>query len=114
MKLLTNNDNVVIDFGENIIYAKPGAEDGGLMLCDKSDATHIWNREKNIAYMANQELSGISMFEVDKIPEEVVPQQYKYVNNEFIINEDYTPYVSPEERLTMLEDVVNMILLGGI
>ena len=109
MKVLLKENNVVFDFGKDIIFAKPGAEDGGLMSCDEKDATHIWNREKNTACMNNGE---ITMVEVDNVPEEVKAEEYKYVDGAFVINEEYVPYVSPEERITMLEDVINEMLLG--
>lgn len=113
MKLLVNKENVVSDFGNDIIYAKPGAEDGGLMPCSESEATHIWNREKNVAYMTNKEISGIIMIDVENIPEKVVPLKYKYVNSEFVENEDYVEYHSEEDRISALEDMINMLLLGG-
>lgn len=114
MKVLLNKDNVVFDFGEDIIFAKPGAEDGGLMPCEEAEATHIWNREKNTACMANKELSGITMIEIDNIPEEVEVEKYKYENGNFIINEDYIEYHSEQERIEALENMVNMLLLGGL
>lgn len=109
MKVLVNKENVVFDFGEDIVFAKGGAEDGGLQKCTESEATHIWNRTANTACMNNGE---ITMIEVDSIPEEVKAHEYKYVNGEFIVNEDFVPYVAPEERIAMLEDMVNMLLLG--
>lgn len=113
MKLLVKDNNVIFDFGEDIIFAKPGAEDGGLMPCEETEATHIWNREKNMACMANKEISGITMIEVDSIPKEVEAEKYKYENGNFIVNEDYVEYHSEEERIAALEDMVNMLLLGG-
>ena len=113
MKLLLKEDNVIFDFGEDIVYAKGGAEDGGLMACEETEATHIWNREKNIACMADKELSGITMIEVDEIPEEVEAEKYKYEDGKFIVNEDYVEYHSEQERIAALEDMVNMLLLGG-
>lgn len=114
MKVLLNEKNVVFDFGEDIIFAKPGAEDGGLMPCEEAEATHIWNREKNIACMANRELSGITMIEVAEIPEGVEVQKYKYVDGEFVENEEYVEYHSEQERIEALEDMVNMLLMGGM
>lgn len=110
MKLLLNNKNIIFDFGADIIYAKPGAADGGLMPCEKLEATHIWNREKNMAYMANKE---IIMIDIDNIPEEVQVEKYKYENGNFIINQEYIEYHSDRERIEALENVVNMLLLGG-
>ena len=109
MKVLLNENNVVFDFGEDIVFAKGGAPDGGLQECAEAEATHIWNREKNMACMNNGE---ITMVEVEEIPVEVKEQEYKYVDGAFVINEEYVPYVSPEDRIAMLEDVINEMLLG--
>lgn len=111
MKLLINENNVVFDFGEDIIFAKPGAEDGGLMLCGEDEATHIWNREKNSACMAHRE---ITMLEVTEIPEWVEADKYKYVDGEFVENEDYIERHSDTERISALEDMMNLMLMGGI
>ena len=109
MKVLLNEEKVVFDFGEDIVFAKGGAADGGLQECAEAEATHIWNREKNMACMNNGE---IKMVEVDTIPEEVKAQEYKYVDGAFVVNEDYVPYISPEDRIAALEDMVNWLLLG--
>lgn len=111
MKVLLNEKNVVFDFGKDIIFAKPGAEDGGLMPCEEAEATHIWNREKNMACMAGRE---ITMVEVNNVPEEVTVEKYKYVDGEFVENEDYVEYHSEQERISALEDMVNMLLMGGM
>ncbi len=109
MKVLLNNENVVFDFGEDIVFAKGGAEDGGLQPCEQAEATHIWNREQNTAVMNDGE---IVLVEVKEISEEIKAHEYKYINGEFVINEDFVPYKSPEERIAMLEDVINEMLLG--
>lgn len=109
MKVLLNEKNVLFDFGKDIVFAKGGAPDGGLQECPEAEATHIWNREKNVACMNDGE---ITMVEVAEIPEEVKEQEYKYVDGAFVINEEFVPYVSPEERIAMLEDVINEMLLG--
>ena len=109
MKVLLNESNVVFDFGEDIVFAKGGAPDGGLQECTEAEATHIWNREKNMACMNNGE---ITMIEVAEVPAEVKAEEYKYVDGAFVINEEFVPYVSPEERIAMLEDVINEMLLG--
>ena len=109
MKVLLNKENVVFDFGKDIVFAKGGAPDGGLQECTEAEATHIWNREKNMACMAGME---ITMIEVAEVPAEVKAEEYKYVDGAFVINEEYVPYVSPEERIAMLEDVINEMLLG--
>lgn len=111
MKVLLNENNVVFDFGEDIVFAKGGAPDGGLQECAEAEATHIWNREKNMACMNNGE---ITMVEVKEIPEELETEKYKYIDGEFVINEDFVEYHSDEERIAALEDMVNMLLMGGM
>lgn len=111
MKLLVNQDNVVFDFGEDIVFAKGGAPDGGLQECAEAEATHIWNREKNMACMAHRE---ITMIDVENIPEEVEPNKYKYMNGEFVENENFVEYHSEQERISALEDMINMLLMGGM
>lgn len=110
MKVLLNENNVVLDFGEDIVFAKGGAADGGLQECTEAEATHIWNREKNKACMND---GKTRMIEVDN-PVEIKEQEYKYVDGEFVANEEYLPYVSPDDRIAMLEDVINEILLGEV
>jgi hypothetical protein len=111
MKVLLNEKNVVFDFGEDIVFAKGGAPDGGLQECAEAEATHIWNREKNMACMNNGE---IKMVEVAEIPEEVKAEEYKYVDGAFVVNEEFVPYVSEQDRIAALEDMVNMLLMGGM
>jgi hypothetical protein len=107
MILLLNKENVVIDFGEEIVFAKGSSY--GLQKCPKEEATHIWNIDGNVAYMNDGETM---LVEVENIPA-IQTYEYKYVNGEFVINEDYTPYISDTERIAALEDIVNMLLLGG-
>lgn len=109
MKLLLTEDNVVFDFDEHIVYTKVEAGKG-LVECPKDEATHILNKTANSAVMANQ---GFILIDIDTIPEEVKPYQYKYENNQFTINESYVPYISPEDRIAALEDMVNMLLLNS-
>lgn len=109
MRLLVTKDNVVFDFDDDIVFAKGGAADGGLQECEQSEATHIWNRTRDVACMNN---GDITVVDLESIPEEVKPHEYKYVDGEFVINEEYVPYISQEERITMLEEMVNMLLLG--
>ena len=111
MKVLVNKENIIFDLGEDIIFAKGGAADGGLQECPKDEATHIWNREKNMACMNDGENT---LVEVAAVPEEVKEFEYKYVNGEFVINEDYRPFIPDAERIEALENMVNMLLLGGL
>ena len=103
MKLVIDKNNVIADIGNDIIYARPGAEDGGLMQCTEDEATHIWNKEKNVAYMAHQDYEIV---EVEIVPENVEPTLYKYVDGKFTINvEQKRRYILDE--LNELDVVIN-------
>ena len=88
MKLLLNDENIIFEILEEITYAKAGGANGGLQVCNESEATHIWIIEKNLAYMANVEKFGMRIIEVDEVPEHVTESNYKYENGEFI---EYMP-----------------------
>jgi hypothetical protein len=107
MKILTNRNDVIIDIAKEIVYAKPGAPDGGYQICEEHDATHYWNREKDVVYMKNTE---IQLYEVSVIPPDVAPRTHKFANNEFSVNENYTPYIPDRERIEALEDMINILL----
>lgn len=60
-----------------------------------------------------------TIFENVTVPSEVSAQAYKYtVAGGFVKNEDYVPYVSPEERIAQLEaDVATAnyaLMMGGL
>jgi hypothetical protein len=47
---------------------------------------------------------GYHIFEVETIPDGVKPYQYCYNTDQgFYVNPDFTPYVSPEEKVKQLE-----------
>ena len=63
--------------------------------------------------MACMNNGEITLVEVAEVPEEVKEFEYKYVDGGFIINEDYIPHIPDADRIAALEDMVNMLLLGG-
>ena len=107
MKILTNRNDIIVGMSENIVYAKPGASDGGYQVCEQLDATHYWDRDEDVVYMAN---FGIRMFEVETVPAGVSTRTHKYIDGEFVENEDYIPYIPDKERIEALEDMVNILL----
>lgn len=107
MKILTNHNNVIIAISDKIVYAKPGAPDGGYQVCEAYDATHYWNLAEDVVYMKDMD---IQLHEVDVVPEDVEPRTHKFVDGEFIINEKYMPYIPDHERIEALEDMINILL----
>ncbi len=62
---------------------------------------------------------GQTVYEKLTIPEEVEIDKYKYIDGEFIINEDYKPYVDVEtlsNQIALLEGTIAelMMILGGM
>lgn len=45
-------------------------------------------------------------FELESIPEHVTIDKYKYVDGEFLINEDYKEPYDPENHMQDLEDAI--------
>lgn len=98
MKILLDNEKVLMDCG-NIVYAKAG--ENGLVECPYGEATHIWNLDKNLAYMnRDNELVETNV----EIPEDA-EGNYKYVDGAFVIH--------PERRMQniirQLEELDNKI-----
>lgn len=59
------------------------------------------------------------VYEELTIPEEVEIDKYKYIDGEFIVNEDYKPYVDVEtlsDQIALLEGTIAelMMILGGM
>lgn len=48
--------------------------------------------------------SDFQLIENVTLPEDYVDGLYFYENGEFVVNEDWEPYVSPEERIAALEE----------
>lgn len=82
MRIILNDEGVIFEAGNNIVFAKHNPLTGGLGVCTKEEATHLWNLDTNTAYMADT-----PMLELNEVPEEVVPFEYKYIEGEFIKNE---------------------------
>lgn len=79
MKIVIGEENNIILAGENIVFAKGGAPDGGLQICEQSEATDIWDLDKNLACAINYEI-----IELEEVPKDITYVKYKYTNNEFI------------------------------
>lgn len=96
MYLITDKiDNKIIEYGEKLDYL----ENGYPRLINE-----------NVAFPT--ELVDVN--QVDEIPDFVEREKYCYTEEKgFYKNENWVPYYSTEDRIAALEDVVNMLLLGG-
>jgi hypothetical protein len=111
MFILTDSDGVLVAIGNEVVE-------------DKHEQGVVWING------AGYGLDGQQIYEVDNIPEYVVPNKYKYVDGEFIINENYKPYVDVEtlveqqsstisnlsNQMDLLEGTIAelMTILGGM
>ena len=78
MRLILDEEKVIISMGENIVYARINAIDGKMEECTEEEAKNLWNRDSDIAYTKD-----VEVVELEVIPEEVKPFEYKYINDEF-------------------------------
>ncbi len=91
--VITNKDDVVIHISETIGY-----QENGNVLVD--------NGELAIAKPLVKEIN-----EVENIEENIVEAKYCYTKEKgFYKNENYKEYYSEEQRISALEDTVNMLL----
>lgn len=93
MYIITNKDNIIFNISETKDYQ----ENGNLLV-------------NNGKLAIPQDLIG-GIFEVASIPEEVEVEKYCYTETDgFYKNENYKQYYSNEDRISALEDAVNMLL----
>jgi len=100
MFILTDSDGVVLAIGNEVIES---SEEQGVVCING----------------ACYGLIGQKVWEIENIPEHIVPDKYKYIDGEFIINENYRPYVDIEpllNQIDLLEGTIAelMIILGGM
>ena len=97
MYILTNKENVILHITETL---------------NRQNGTNY--------YLINNDSMAIptnfikDVYNINDIPENIHEQKYCYTNEKgFYKNENYKEHYSTEERISSLEDMVNMILLGG-
>lgn len=91
MKILLNGKQIVAE-AENISF---GIYDEPIEKWRIADA-----EDKVMYYILD---NGFELVEDVTIPEDYESGKYFYENGEFILNEEWKPYVSPEDRISALE-----------
>ena len=100
MFILTDSDGVLVAIGNEVVESN---EEQGVICING----------------AHYGLVGQKVWEIENIPEHIVPDKYKYIDGEFIINENYRPYADVEtlsNQIDLLEGVIAeliIILVGG-
>ena len=61
----------------------------------------LFDEDGNVMYYALDH--DFTLVENVELPSDYVDGKYFYENGEFILNENWAPYVSPEERIAILE-----------
>ncbi len=101
MYILTDKDNVIMHIANTV-----GRQE--------ENNYYLLNENTNMALAIPPEFVK-SVYEVAVIPQNVSEQRYCYAPEQgFFKNENFVKHYSNEERLNALEDIVNMLVLGGI
>ncbi len=91
--IITEKDDVVIHISETIGY-----QENGNVLVDNGELAIAKPLVKDV-------------YEVEEIEENIVEAKYCYTKEKgFYKNEKYREYFSEEQRISALEDTVNMLL----
>lgn len=93
MKLLIK-DNDIYAIAENISY---GVYEG-------DEKWRLADADDNVMYYMTD--SNFTLIENVTLPDDYEGGKYFFENGEFVLNEDWAPYVSPEERIAILEETV--------
>ena len=87
MKLLVDKyTNTVIDIVENATMVSNGIDVGKCIYGD---------------------YKNINIINIQNIPKEVVPQKYKYINDEFSLNENYHEPFDSEQKIKEQTEKIN-------
>ena len=93
--ILTDQSDAIIAISDTLSYQ----ENGNLVINNGTLAIPPFMVKEKYSYEG-------------EIPNNIVPYKYKYIENEgFIRNENYIENYPIEERLTSIEEVINMLLL---
>ena len=91
--VLTGENDVVIHISDTLNY-----QSNGNVLVDNDTLAIAEYLVKNV-------------YDNVEVPEEIKPNEYCYTKEQgFYKNKDYKRYYSTEERISALEDTVNMLL----
>ena len=96
MQLLIRGKEIVA-YAENISFGTFDEDFEKWRLADGDDAL--------MYYMLD---GGFTLIENVELPSDYVDGKYFYENGGFVLNEEWKPYVSPEERIAQLEETVAM------
>ena len=93
MYIITGKENVIIHISET-----KGYQTNGNLLVDNGTLA-----------IAKPLVNGV--YEVETVQEGITPSKYCYTEEKgFYKNENYKEYYSQEDRISALEDTVNMLL----
>ena len=93
MKILVK-DNIIYAIAENISHGR----------YENEEKWRLADSEDNVLYYMID--SDFTLVDVAEIPSDYEDGKYFYENGGFVLNEDWSPYVSPEERIAILEETV--------
>ena len=85
-----------------------------------SDTVQSSTTEPGVIFMngAGFGLSGQQVVEVASVPDHVSPSKYKYIDDEFVINEDYRDSTQEQELINTLgQELASLkiqLIMGGV
>lgn len=96
MYIITDKDDTIISISKTVDYQ----ENGNVLVDD----------EKNGKYAIAKPIFK-EVYEVEEVQAEIETNKYCYTKNqEFYKNDNYIEYYTEEQRISALEDAVNMLL----
>ncbi len=57
---------------------------------------------------------NITVLEVDTVPDNVKPQAYKYIDGEFVVNEDYREPFDLEATVRQQQEIIDQLLIDSL
>lgn len=94
-------DDVIIETAQEV-----GRQSNGNYLLDPTG-------QPDMGRLAIPDREDIAMYEVEEIQEGVEVEKYCYTETQgFFKNPNYRQYYSPEDRIEMLEQMMNEMILG--
>jgi hypothetical protein len=100
MKLLIK-DNYIFAIAENISYG----------VYENEEKWRLADAEDNLMYFVLDH--DFVLVENVEVPDDYRDGKYFYENGKFVLNEEWKPYVSPEERIAQLEEQLANLGVSG-
>lgn len=83
-----------------------------------SDTAEMAENGIDVGGMIYAQVDELEILEVASVPVNVKPQAFKLIDGVFTANENYIPYVDPQQEIVrlraLLDDATTLLIEGGI